>query len=335
MEYADFTRRPAFGLRCERCAGGAIIAGIKITEHNMAKIDSAEYWAKKGDVKLYVYRKHAAGLPKGAPVLFLVHGSSASGRNSFDLSVPGRSDYSLMDHFAGLGYDVWTMDHEGYGRSDRTDSHSGIASGAQDLAAAMDIVRRETGQDSVFMYGGSSGALRAALYAQQNPGRVKRLMVSALVYTGAGSPTLAKRREKVDEYRANPRRKVDRAFVHSMFTRDKPGTSEMIAADALAEAELALGDSVPNGTYLDMCANLPVIDPAKIDCPVCIIRGEYDGIAAEPDLLDFFGKLPSKDKQFVFVSGLAHAATLGINRHKFWHAMESFMRMPANRALAA
>jgi hypothetical protein len=185
------------------------------------------------------------------------------------------------------------------------------------------------------MYGGSSGALRAALYAQQNPGRVKRLMVSALVYTGAGSPTLAKRREKVEEYRAHPRRKVDRAFVHSMFTRDKPGTSEMIAADALADAEMALGDSVPNGTYLDMCANLPVIDPVKIDCPVCIIRGEYDGIAAEPDLLDFFGKLPSKDKQFVFVSGLAHAATLGINRHKFWHAMESFMKVPENRALAA
>lgn len=305
----------------------------------MAQIESAEYWAQKksqgGDVRLYVYRKRAAGAANDAPVLFLVHGSSASGRNSFDLNVPGRSDYSLMNHFAGLGYDVWTMDHEGYGRSDRTDSHSGIASGAQDLAAAMEIVRRETGRDSVFMYGGSSGALRAALYAQQNPGRVKRLMVSALVYTGAGSPTLAKRREKVDEYRANPRRKVDRAFVHSMFTRDKPGTSEMIAADALAEAELALGDSVPNGTYLDMCANLPVIDPEKIGCPVCIIRGEYDGIAAEPDLLDFFGKLPSKDKQFVFVSGLAHAATLGINRHKFWHAMESFMRVPENRALAA
>lgn len=301
----------------------------------MSQITATEYQAQKGSVKLYVYRKRAAALPKGAPVLFLVHGSSASGRNSFDLSVPGRSDYSLMDHFAAQGYDVWTMDHEGYGRSDRTDSHSGIASGAADLAAAMPIVERETGQHSVFMYGGSSGALRAALYAQQNPGRVRRLMVSALVYTGAGSPTLAKRREKVDEYRAHPRRKVDRAFIHSMFTRDKPGTSEMIAADALADAELALGDSVPNGTYLDMCAHLPVIDPLKIDCPVCIIRGEYDGIASEADLLDFFGKLPSKDKQFVFVSGLAHAATLGINRHKFWHAMESFMRVPENRALAA
>jgi alpha-beta hydrolase superfamily lysophospholipase len=299
------------------------------------QIWSAEYWAKKGDVKLYVYRKRAKA-PRSSdpalPVLFLVHGSSASGRSSFDLNVPGR-DYSLMDHFSRLGYDVWTVDCEGYGRSDKTESNSDISSGADDLAAAMSIVESTTGQSKVHMYGGSSGALRASLYAQRNPGRVARLMVSALVYTGAGSPTLAKRREKVEEYRASPRRKVDRAFIHSMFTRDKPGTSEMIAADALADAELALSDSVPTGTYLDMCANLPVVDPAKIDCPVCIIRGEYDGIAAEEDLVDFFMRLPSKDKQFVFISGLAHVATLGINRHKFWHAMQSFMTMPESRSL--
>ena len=301
----------------------------------MTQITAAEYWAKKNNVKLYVYRKRAANAGKGAPVLFLVHGSSASGRSSFDLHVPGRDDYSLMDHFAGLGYDVWTVDHEGYGRSDRTDSNSDIASGAEDLAAAIQTVEQESGAREIYMYGGSSGALRAALYAQRNPGRIKRLMLSALVYTGEGSPTLAKRREKVEEYRASPRRKVDRAFIHSMFTRDKPGTSEMIAADALADAELPLGDSVPTGTYLDMCAHLPVIDPVKITCPVCIIRGEFDGIAAEPDLLNFFAKLPSKDKQFVFVSGLAHAATLGVNRHKFRHAMESFMNVPENHVLAA
>lgn len=298
---------------------------------------SAEYWGRKGDVKLYVYRKRTAP-PDAAsrqPVLFLVHGSSASGRSSFDLHVPGRADYSLMDHFAALGYDVWTMDHEGYGRSDRTSGNSDISSGADDLAVAMAIVERETGQSQVSMYGGSSGALRAALYAERNPGRVAKLMVSALVYTGAGSPTLAKRREKVEEYRTRHTRKVDRAFIHSMFTRDKPGTSEMIAADALADAELPLGDSVPTGTYFDMCARLPVIDPTRIACPVLIIRGEYDGIATDADVLDFFGKLPSKDKQFVFISGLAHAATLGINRHKFWHAMEAFLSVPENRALAA
>ena len=51
---------------------------------------SAEYWAKKGDVKLYLYRKRLLAPEPGArplPVLFLVHGSSASGRSSFDLQV--------------------------------------------------------------------------------------------------------------------------------------------------------------------------------------------------------------------------------------------------------
>jgi len=304
----------------------------------MSSIWSAEYWADKGGIKLYVYRKRAAA-PQGnatpLPVLFLVHGSSASGRSSFDLQVPGKADYSLMDHFAGLGYDVWTMDHEGYGRSDKTAGNSDIASGVDDLAAALRIVERETGQARYSYYGGSSGALRAALFAQRHPECVTRLMLSALVYTGEGSPTLTKRREKTEEYRAHNRRKVDRAFIHSMFNRDKPGTSEMIAADALADAELALSDSVPTGTYLDMCAHLPVVDPEKIRCPVLIIRGEYDGIATEADLVRFFEKVPSKDKQFVFISGLAHAATLGINRHKFWHVMHAFLSLPENRSLIA
>lgn len=77
-----------------------------------AVVWSAEYWAKKGDVKLYVYRKRLLApddSQPALPVLFLVHGSSASGRSSFDLQVPAR-EYSLMDHFAALGYDVWTMD---------------------------------------------------------------------------------------------------------------------------------------------------------------------------------------------------------------------------------
>ncbi|MFN7086761.1 MAG: alpha/beta hydrolase [Burkholderiales bacterium] len=297
---------------------------------------NSEYWASKGEVRLYVYRKRATAPEKPAaalPVLFLVHGSSNSGRSAFDLQVPGRADYSLMDHFAGLGYDVWTVDHEGYGRSDKTAGNSDIASGADDLAAAMQVVEQETGLSRVCMYGASSGALRAALFAQRHPQHVARLILSALVYTGKDSPTLLKRREKLEEYRTHSRRKVDRAFFHSMFTRDKPGTSEAVVADALADAELALYDSVPTGTYLDMCAHLPVVDPAQITCPVLVIRGEYDGIATEQDLLDFFARLPNRDKQFVFVSGMAHAAALGINRHKFWHVMHAFLSLPENRAL--
>src|SRR5262249_28698862 len=81
------------------------------------EIWSSEYWTKKGDVPLWVFRKRI-GVPKPGesprPVLFLVHGSSIDSR-CFDLSVPGRGEYSMMNVFARHGFDVWTMDHENYG----------------------------------------------------------------------------------------------------------------------------------------------------------------------------------------------------------------------------
>jgi hypothetical protein len=75
-------------------------------------VERVDYTVKKGEVSLAVYRKRAAGAAR-RPVLFLVHGSSNSALSSFDLSAPG-GEYSTMNVFAELGYDVWTMDHENY-----------------------------------------------------------------------------------------------------------------------------------------------------------------------------------------------------------------------------
>jgi hypothetical protein len=33
-----------------------------------------------------------------------------------------------------------------------------------------------------------------------------------------------------------------------------------------------------------MTANLPVVDPARVQAPVLLVRGEHDGIATEEDL---------------------------------------------------
>ena len=93
--------------------------------------------------------------------------------------------------------------------------------------------------------------------------------------------------------------------------------------------ELVHGDTVPTGTYLDMTAHLPVIDPAKIAAPVAVMRGEFDGIATMEDLWDFFAQLPNGDKQFSVIAGAAHALGTCRNRHAFWHAAQAFLTMPA------
>jgi pimeloyl-ACP methyl ester carboxylesterase len=292
---------------------------------------SEEYFVSREGVQLYVYRKRAQAPIAGEaprPVLMLVHGSTVSGRNTYDLQVPGRSDYSVMDWFAARGYDVWTMDHEGYGRSSWSGrGNSDIKTGALDLAAAIPLILEKTGAQKINLFGSSSGALRACLYTAAHPQIVERLGISALVYTGAGSPTLEQRRKKLPEYSTSPRRKVDLAFYEGMFNRDKPGSSEDLVPKAIAAAELPLVSEVPTGTYVDMCANLPVATPESIPCPTLVIRGEYDGIAAEPDLLDFFARLPTMDKQFVVLSGIAHNPMMGVQRHKFFHALHAFLEM--------
>jgi pimeloyl-ACP methyl ester carboxylesterase len=287
-----------------------------------------DYTVKKGTVSLAVYRKRSGEERK--PVLFLVHGSSNSGLSSFDLAAPG-GEYSTMNVFAALGYDVWTMDHENYGRSSRTEGNSDIASGVEDLIVASALVMRETGQAKMHLLGESSGALRAAAFAMVRPALVERLILNAFTYTGRNSPTLAKRSEQLPYFRTHNRRLRDRAMIQSIFTRDHPGTSDLRVADALADTELQFGDQVPTGTYLDMCANLPVVDPARVLCPTMLIRGEHDGIASEEDLLDFYTKLPNPDRQFVVLPGAAHALVFGHNRHQFWHVAHSFLSMPPRR----
>jgi alpha-beta hydrolase superfamily lysophospholipase len=290
-----------------------------------------EYWAARGDIKLYMYRKRLGAPQKGAaplPILFLVHGSSTSSRSSFDLTVPGHSEYSFMDKFAGYGFDVWTMDFEGYGHSSPSHGNSNVADGVENLKAAVEVVARETGQQKFHFLGESSGALRAGAYAMVQPERVDRLVLAAFTYTGKGSPTLADRAKQLEFYRTHNLRPRDRNMIRSIFTRDKPGTSEPAVGEALADAELKFGESVPTGTYLDMTANLPVVDPLKVQAPVLLARGQYDGIATDEDILDFFTKLPCPDKQVAILPGLAHSLAMGRNRVLFWHVTREFLSMP-------
>jgi pimeloyl-ACP methyl ester carboxylesterase len=296
-----------------------------------AVIRGEEHWTNKGsDVRLFLWNKHA-GDPSGpAGRVLFVHGSSMASQPTFDLQVPGRADSSVMEYFAARGYDTWCVDMEGYGRSTKTrDNNAPIAYGADDCFAAASYIAKLRGARPLMVYGISSGALRAALFAQRHPEMVARLALDAMVWTGEGSPTLAERSKRLPEFRAKNRRPIDRKFVRSIFERDHPGTADDVVIEAFADAILALDDSVPTGTYVDMCANLPVCDPEKITVPTLIMRGEYDGIASLSDLLKFFEKLPNPDKQFAVMPGIAHASFHQKNYAICYHILASFFSQPA------
>ncbi|HEX4928499.1 MAG TPA: alpha/beta hydrolase [Burkholderiales bacterium] len=290
-------------------------------------MNGQEHWTRKGDVRLFLWQK-SAPTPTRGTVLF-VHGSSMASQPTFDLHVPARPHSSVMEWFAARGFDTWTMDNEGYGRSDKSRPiNCDIANGADDLAAGSRYILEHSSAKKLLVYGISSGALKAALFAERHPERVARLALDAFVWTGEGSPTLAERRKRLPEFAARHRRPIDRAFVHSIFRRDHPGTADEATIEAFADAILALDDSVPTGTYVDMCSKLPVNDPTKLGVPTLIMRGEYDGIASLEDLLAFFRKLPNPDKQFSVMAGISHASFQQRNYLMVYHILHSFFTQP-------
>ena len=116
---------------------------------------------------------------------------------------------------------------EGYGRSTKDrDNNAPIAQGADDCYAAALYVQKLRGKRP-----SSSTEFRPARCARRClpsgiPEMVARLALDAMVWTGEGSPTLEQRRKKLPEFLAKNRRPIDKAFIHSIFDRDHPGTAE-------------------------------------------------------------------------------------------------------------
>lgn len=288
-----------------------------------------EHWTQKGDVNLFLWEKKASTQVPHAGTIFFVHGSSMASQPTFDLSVPGRPHSSVMDWFCERGYDCWTMDNEGYGRSSKhRDINCDISNGADDLAAGTAYVMARNGGKPLLMYGISSGALKAGLFAQRHPERVERIALDAFVWTGENSHTLENRRKKLPEFIARNRRPIDRDFVFSIFNRDHPGTADDATIEAFADAILTLDDSMPTGTYVDMCSKLPLLDPTKLVAPTLVMRGEWDGIASFEDLIEYYKLLPNTNKQFALMQGISHASFQQKNYLMVYHILHSFFTMP-------
>src|SRR5262249_23718621 len=150
-----------------------------------AVIRGEEHWTEKGsDVRLFLWNKHAGDSSGPAGEILFGHGAPMAAHPTFALRGPGRAFPSGMDFSARRGYDTWCVDMEGYGRSSKTrDNNAPIAHGADDCFAAATYIEKVRGKRPLLVYGISSGALRAALFAQRHPDMVARLALDAMVWT--------------------------------------------------------------------------------------------------------------------------------------------------------
>jgi pimeloyl-ACP methyl ester carboxylesterase len=163
-------------------------------------------------VQLYVReRVKPATIQRGAPrddrVVLFVHGAGTPAEVAFDVPYAG---YSWMAYLAEAGFDVFSMDMTGYGRSTRPNgmndvcnlsaeqqaalgrtpcdaSHRAqlttIATDWDDLDAVVDYVRELRDVPSVSLVGWSLGGPRAGGYASRNPTKVAKLVLLAPAYS--------------------------------------------------------------------------------------------------------------------------------------------------------
>ena len=168
--------------------------------------------AARGEtMQLYVRERVRSGVVArtadftGRVALF-VHGAGTPAEVAFDVPYEG---YSWMAYLAAAGFDVFSMDVTGYGRSTRPSVMNdpcnaapeqraalaggdcepsyphdlgNIASDWDDIGAVVDYVRALRGVDSVALLGWSLGGPRAGGFAAGNPEKVSRLVLLAPAY---------------------------------------------------------------------------------------------------------------------------------------------------------
>lgn len=285
---------------------------------------SAEHRVEHDSVSLYVWEKYC-GQSENKPVVILAHGSASAGRESFDLQVPGKASYSLMDYLAQQGFHVFSFDVRGFGRSTRPPGHITTVEASTDLHAVVDYVMNLRGIAQVHLLAWSWGTQYGGLFVMQHPEKVARYICYAQMH--AGSPDLQVRREKLEIYRENPYITIPIADWKTRFYSMTPeAVNDVNVIDVFAHAAAVAECMTPTGPQLDLLTLMPILDARKIKVPVMVIHGEYDDVADLDGLFPFFRDLPNRDKRYVVLPDGGHILHLQKGHGQFQRAVSDFLK---------
>ena len=210
----------AFGVVMLATAISGQSRDVRTLEHKVTVTSTVPALMGK-TVELYVRERASASMkldavPADRVVLF-VHGAGTPAEVAFD--VP-HGDYSWMAYLADAGFDVFSMDTTGYGRSVRPiemndpcnltreqqaqfipslikapcdpkypGQLTNIASDWNDIDAVVDYIRKTRKVEKVSLVAWSLGGPRAGGYAAQHPGKVHRVVLLSPAYNRNAAAT--------------------------------------------------------------------------------------------------------------------------------------------------
>jgi pimeloyl-ACP methyl ester carboxylesterase len=276
------------------------------------------------------------GSPPDDRVVLFVHGAGTPAEVAFDVPY---GDYSWMAYLAAAGFDVFSMDMTGYGRSTRPPAMNDvcnlsseqqtalgrkpcaanqsaqlttIASDWDDLDAVVDYILSLREVRRVSLIGWSLGGPRAGGYASRNPAKVAKLVLLAPAYNRASG-----------QQPPTPSPNAGVAFnaqSHADFTANWdrqvgcPDQYEQAAADAVWGAMLAsdpVGATWGQGVRRAPNTTVWGFGKAAVEnmrTPTLMVTGAHDKQVSPDRVREFFADLGASDKVLVDLGCSSHNA---------------------------
>ncbi len=335
-----------------------LLAGSDLVRTNHYVRVKSSVPAITGDfVQIYVREAIQAGAvlpaaPGSDRVVLFVHGAGTPAEVAFDAAY---RDYSWVGYLAQAGFDVFSMDLTGYGRSTRPAPMNDpcnltaaqqalfipalisaacppsygrqlttIASDWNDIDGVVDYVRGLRHVDKVALIGWSQGGPRAGGYAAQHPEKVQKLVLLAPAYGRAASDTppaqvpsngAAFNTQSRTEFFENWDRQVG---CPNQYDRAAANAvwSEMLESDPVGATWGTGVRRAPQETVWGWNQAMA----AKLAIPVLLVSGAYDKQVAPNGVRMLYGDLGTAQKVFVDLACSSHNALWEKNHLLLFHA---------------
>jgi pimeloyl-ACP methyl ester carboxylesterase len=311
--------------------------------------------------QLYVRERVMAGmLLRSAAldnrVVLFIHGAGTPAEVAFDVRY---SDYSWMAYLAAAGFDVFSMDVSGYGRSTRPapmndpcnlsreqqatlvplllatpcapsypQQLTTMATDWHDIGAVVDYVRGLRRVDRLALVAWSRGGPRAGGYASQHPDRVSRLVFLAPSYdrgAAADAPRLrglsgaAMNVQSWRDFTANWDRQVGCADQYEAGAAEAVWT-EMLRSDPVGAT---WGPGVRRAP--ESVGTWTQAMAAALRVPTLMVSGAYDKQVMPDRVRDLYTDVGAQEKVFVDLGCSSHNAMWERNHRLLFDASRQWL----------
>jgi pimeloyl-ACP methyl ester carboxylesterase len=334
-----------------------------LTLDHYVRVKSAAPAMAGQDAQIYVHEVVLAGtaLRGGAGpdgIVLFVHGAGTPAEVAFDVL---QKDYSWMAYLANAGFDVFSMDMTGYGRSTRPTamndpcnflkehqaqfvpqlipapcepSHPSpittMESDWNDIDAVVDHLRALRHVGKVSIVGWSQGGPRGVGYTARNPQKVARLVMLAPAYNRTG-PTEAPNPLPASSGPMNAQSQVD---FYANWNRQLgcPDQYDPIVS-ASVWTEMLASDPV-GATWGSGIRRAPVVPTwgfnqeivAGMQTPVLMVVGAHDKQIVPERVREFYADLGSTQKVYAELACSSHNALWEKNRLLLFKASAEWLK---------